>query len=203
VRIQTIMLNTLTALMLVFAAGTASAKNIQTAIFAGGCFWCVESDFDQIKGVTSTTSGYIGGNTNNPTYKQVTKGGTGHFEAVQIKFDADKVSYAQLLNAFWHSVDVTDAGGQFCDRGDSYRTAVFATTPQQAASAGQSKSAAESELGQKIVTPILMAGPFYKAENYHQDYHTKNPLKYKFYRTRCGRDKRVKQVWGNKAFPGS
>lgn len=202
-RIQTIMMNTLTAIMLIIAAGTASAKNIQIAIFAGGCFWCVESDFDQVKGVVSTTSGYIGGNTKNPTYKQISKGGTGHYEAVQIKFDADTVSYAQLLNAFWHSVDVTDAGGQFCDRGDSYRTAIFATTPQQAASAGQSKSAAEAELGQEIVTPILMAGPFYKAEDYHQDYHTKNPLKYKFYRTRCGRDKRVKQIWGNKAFPSS
>lgn len=202
-RIQTIMLNTLTALMLVFAAGTASAKSIQTAIFAGGCFWCVESDFDQVKGVQSTTSGYIGGNTKNPTYKQISKGGTGHYEAVQIKFDADVVSYDQLLNAFWRSVDVTDAGGQFCDRGDSYRTAVFATTPQQAASAGQSKEAAAADLGKNIVTPILMAGPFYKAEDYHQDYHTKNPLKYKFYRTRCGRDKQVKKIWGNKAFPGS
>lgn len=202
-RIQTIFLNVLTAATLVLAAGSASAKNIQTAIFAGGCFWCVESDFDQVKGVVETTSGYTGGTLNNPTYKQVTAGGTGHYEAVQIKFDADVVSYDQLLNAFWRSVDVTDAGGQFCDRGDSYRTAVFATTPMQAAKAEQSKSAAQGALGQKIVTPVLMAGTFFKAEKYHQDYHTKNPLKYKFYRTRCGRDKRVKQVWGDAAFPGS
>ena len=181
----------------------ATAKNIQTAIFAGGCFWCVESDFDHVQGVVKTTSGYIGGNTKNPTYKQVTKGGTGHYEAVKIEFDADVVSYAALLNAFWHSVDVTDAGGQFCDRGDSYRTAVFATTPQQAATAQSSKNGAEQELGQSIVTPIVMAGPFYIAEEYHQDYHTKSPLKYKFYRSRCGRDKRVKQLWGKKAFPGS
>lgn len=190
------------AITLMTAASAAQAKNIQTAIFAGGCFWCVESDFDHVKGVVKTTSGYTGGTTDNPTYKQVTKGGTGHFEAVQIQFDADVVTYEQLINSFWRSVDPVDAGGQFCDRGDSYRTAVFATTPQQAVTAEASKKAAEQVLGQKIVTPIVMAGPFYAAEKYHQDYYTKSPLKYKFYRSRCGRDARVEQLWG-KPFHGS
>ena len=156
----------------------------------------MESDFDHVKGVVKTTSGYTGGTTDNPTYKQVTKGGTGHFEAVQIQFDADVVTYEQLVNSFWRSVDPVDAGGQFCDRGDSYRTAIFATTPQQAITAEKSKAAAEAVLGQNIVTPITMAGPFYSAEKYHQDYYQKSPLKYKFYRSRCGRDARVKQLWG-------
>ncbi len=191
------------ALVFLASAGAVHAKNIQTAIFAGGCFWCVESDFDHIKGVTATTSGYTGGTTNNPTYKQVTAGGSGHYEAVQIQFDADVVSYDQLLHAFWRSVDVVDAGGQFCDRGESYRTAVFATTPQQAVTAEASRAQAQKELGQKIVTPIVMAGKFYAAEKYHQDYYKKSPLKYKFYRSRCGRDQRVKQLWGDAAFKGS
>jgi len=189
-------------LALLGSAGAAHAKNIQTAIFAGGCFWCVEKDFDHVKGVVKTTSGYTGGQTNNPTYKQVTKGGTGHYEAVQIQFDADIVTYEQLINSYWRSVDAVDAGGQFCDRGDSYRTAVFATTPQQAVTAQASKASAEQVLGQSIVTPILMAGPFFEAEKYHQDYYQKSPLKYKFYRSRCGRDARVKQLWGQ-SFSGS
>jgi len=189
-------------LALLGSAGAAHAKNIQTAIFAGGCFWCVEKDFDHVKGVVKTTSGYTGGQTNNPTYKQVTKGGTGHYEAVQIQFDADIVTYEQLINSYWRSVDAVDADGQFCDRGDSYRTAVFATTPQQAVTAQASKASAEQVLGQSIVTPILMAGPFFEAEKYHQDYYQKSPLKYKFYRSRCGRDARVKQLWGQ-SFSGS
>lgn len=212
---KSMILQALAMLLMVAGVTVAQAKNIQTAVFAGGCFWCVESDFDKVKGVISTTSGYTGGKTKNPTYKQISKGGTGHFEAVKIEFDADIVSYEQLLNAFWHSVDVTDAGGQFCDRGDSYRTAVFATTTLQAATAEQSKAAAQKRLGQTIVTPILMAGPFYLAEEYHQDYYLKNDIvitrrgpktkaeAYKFYRKSCGRDKRVKALWGELAFPGS
>ncbi len=191
-----------TALTLTFSAAAAQAANIETAIFAGGCFWCVEKDFDGIEGVIKTTSGYTGGQTKNPTYRQVTGGGTGHYEAVHIEYDANVVSYQELVDAFWRSVDPTDAGGQFCDRGDSYRTAVFATTPQQAITAQASKAAAQKSLGQEIVTPVQMAGPFYTAEKYHQDYYQKSPIKYKFYRSRCGRDARVKKLWGQ-AFKGS
>ncbi len=201
-RIKTTIIRLFMALALLTSASTAHARNIQTAIFAGGCFWCVEKDFDHVKGVVKTTSGYTGGTTKNPTYKSINKGGTGHYEAVQIQFDADIVTYEQLVNSFWRSVDVVDAGGQFCDRGDSYRTAVFATTPQQAVTAQASKAAAQKALGQTIVTPIIMAGTFYAAEKYHQDYYKKAPVKYKFYRSRCGRDKRVKQLWGT-AFDGS
>jgi len=201
-RINLTIIRVFAALAVMATSQAAYAKNIQTAIFAGGCFWCVESDFDHVKGVVETTSGYTGGTTNNPTYKRVTGGGTGHYEAVQIKFDADVVTYEQLINSFWRSVDPVDAGGQFCDRGDSYRTAVFATTPQQAITAEASRADAQAALGQKIVTPISMAGPFYEAEKYHQNYYQKSPLKYKFYRSRCGRDARVKQLWG-KPFNGS
>lgn len=201
-RIKPYIVRAILTVLAITAATSVQAQKLQTAIFAGGCFWCVEKDFDQIDGVVSTVSGYTGGKTDNPTYKQVTKGGTGHYEAVFIKFDSNVVSYNELIDAYWRSVDVTDAGGQFCDRGDSYRTAVFATTPQQAVTAQKSKEAAQKVLGQEIVTPILMAGPFFEAEKYHQDYYQKAPVKYKFYRSRCGRDKRVKQLWG-KAFHGS
>lgn len=201
-RIHLTIIRALTAFAFIAAASATHAKNIQTAIFAGGCFWCVESDFDQVKGVTKTTSGYTGGTTENPTYKQVTQSDTGHYEAVQIQFDADVVTFEQLINSFWRSVDPLDAGGQFCDRGDSYRTAVFATTPQQAVTAEKSRAQAEAVLGQKIVTPVVMAGAFYEAEKYHQDYYKKSPLRYKFYRSRCGRDARVEELWG-KPFHGS
>nr|WP_310622172.1 peptide-methionine (S)-S-oxide reductase MsrA [Pseudovibrio sp. M1P-2-3] len=182
----------------------ATAAPAQTAIFAGGCFWCVESDFDKIPGVLSTKSGYIGGTVKNPSYKQVSAGGTGHKEAVEIKFDPDKVSYNELLEVYWHSVDPTDAGGQFCDRGESYTTAVFTTTPQQFQEAKASKLAIEKERNLKtpVVTPITQAPTFYAAEDYHQDFYKKNPLKYKFYRYRCGRDARVNAVWGDEAYKG-
>ena len=184
-------------LALLFSATTAHAQNLQTAIFAGGCFWCVESDFDKVEGVVETISGYTGGTLENPTYKQVTKGGTGHYEAVQITFDADVVSYDQLLYVFWRTVDPTDAGGQFCDRGSSYRTAIFALDNAQTAAANASKSALP--LADPIVTPILPASTFYPAEDYHQNYHNTNSLSYKFYRSRCGRDARVRQIWGDDA----
>jgi peptide-methionine (S)-S-oxide reductase len=183
----------------------------ETAIVAGGCFWCVESDFESVPGVKSVVSGYTGGTTKNPTYKQVTKGGTGHYEAVEIKFDPAKISYAKIIELFFRSVDPTDAGGQFCDRGDSYRTAIFAKSAAQRAAAEEAKAAAQSALGKKIVTPIVNAGQFYTAEAYHQDYYKgtslvltrRGPKKqseaYKFYRNACGRDKRVKQLWGNAA----
>lgn len=176
---------------------SANAQNLQTAIFAGGCFWCVESDFDKVDGVVETISGYTGGNVPNATYKQVTAGGTGHYEAVKIVFDADKVSYDQLLYVFWRTVDPTDAGGQFCDRGDSYRTAIFATSAEQASKANSSKAALN--LDSPIVTPVLTAGDFWNAEDYHQNYHNTHPVRYNFYRSRCGRDARVLQIWGDEA----
>ncbi|MEZ5674103.1 MAG: peptide-methionine (S)-S-oxide reductase MsrA [Thalassovita sp.] len=189
----------------------AKAAPTETLIVAGGCFWCVESDFEQVKGVSSAVSGYTGGKLANPTYKQVSRGGTGHFEAVEIRFDPAVVSRETLLNMFFRSVDPTDAGGQFCDRGDSYRTAIFVSNPAEKTIAEAAKANAQKALGQKIVTPILPAARFYKAEDYHQDYYKGDnlvitrfgPIKqskaYKKYRNACGRDKRVKQLWGNAA----
>jgi peptide-methionine (S)-S-oxide reductase len=171
-------------------------------VFAGGCFWCVEADFDRVPGVVETTSGYAGGTTANPTYQQVTAGGTGHYEAVQVTYDPDKVSYAALLTVFWHTVDPTDPGGQFCDRGASYRTAVFVADPAQRAAAEAGKQAVEQALGRPVATAVLPAGAFWPAEDYHQDYHEKNALKYSYYRWRCGRDERIEEVWGDKAFQG-
>lgn len=191
-------------------AGPAVAAT-ETAVVAGGCFWCVESDFESVPGVKSVVSGYTGGTVKNPTYKQVTKGGTGHYEAVEIKFDPAKISYAKIVDLFFRSVDPTDAGGQFCDRGDSYRTAIFVKNAAQRAAAEEAKAAAGAALGKKIVTPVVDAGPFYKAEDYHQDYYKgtslvltrRGPKKqseaYKFYRNACGRDQRVRQLWGNSA----
>ena len=169
------------------------------ATFAGGCFWCVESDFDHVKGVLKTTSGYTGGDTANPTYKSVTQGGSGHFEAVQIQYDPTQVTFEKLANVFWRSVDPLDAGGQFCDRGASYKTAIFAHSDAQAKTAQQTKEAVARRLGGKVATPILTAGEFYAAEDYHQDYAEKNPIRYSFYRYRCGRDARVEELWGDEA----
>jgi peptide-methionine (S)-S-oxide reductase len=194
----------------------AHAADLQTAIVAGGCFWCVESDFEQVKGVREVVSGFTGGTVANPSYKQVSRGGTGHYEAVKITYDADVVSYPQLMHLFFRSIDPTDAGGQFCDRGDTYRTAVFVSDPAQRADAEAAKADAQKELGQRIVTPILAAKPFYPAEEYHQDYYKKSDLvltrfgpkskhdAYKLYRKGCGRDARVRQLWGDDApFAGS
>ncbi len=178
----------------------AISADTETAIFAGGCFWCVESDFDHVDGVIETTSGYIGGTGANPTYKNHSR--TGHREAVKIEFDPSKVSYAKLVDSFFHSVDPTDAGGQFCDRGHSYTTAVYATDKAQEKAAKLAKAAAETELGKTVVTPIETAGEFYAAEDYHQDYHDKSPLRYKYYRYSCGRDKSVKALWGAAARRG-
>jgi len=172
----------------------------EIAIFAGGCFWCVESDFDKIPGVLSTTSGYIGGTTQNPTYYDHTA--AGHREAVRIEFDNARVSYDQLLAAFFHSVDPTDGGGQFCDRGHSYTTAVFAVGDAQLAAAQKAKAAAAKELKQDLATEIAAAPQFWPAEEYHQDYYKKNPLRYKYYRNGCGRDARLEQVWGANAMKG-
>lgn len=183
---------------------------------AGGCFWCVEADFESVPGVIEAVSGYTGGTTPNPTYSQVTSGGTGHYEAVQITFDPARVSRETLLNLFFRSVDPTDAGGQFCDRGDSYRTAIFVSDTGEKALAERSKAEAQRALGQAIVTPVLSLGAFYPAEAYHQDYYKGKKLvftrfgpkrqlnAYKAYRKACGRDARVRQLWGNAApFAGS
>ena len=185
-----------------FYVHTASAQQLEKAVFAGGCFWCVESDFDKVPGVVATVSGYTGGKTENPTYEQVSAGGTGHYEAVEITYDPTKVSYGALLTAFWHSVDPTDDGGQFCDRGRPYQTAVFVANDEQRGVAEASKNAAEGILGKPIVSPILAAAPFYAAEDYHQDYYQKNPIRYRYYRWGCGRDNRVKEIWGEHAYEG-
>lgn len=186
-----------------------SARDIKTAVVAGGCFWCVESDFERVRGVVDVVSGYTGGNTANPTYATIK--GSGHYEAVQITYDADQISYAQLLDLFFRSVDPTDAGGQFCDRGDSYRTAVFVANTAERQAAEAAKANAQAALRQQVVTPILNASPFYQAEELHQDYYkgTKTILTrrgpksqaeaYKFYRNACGRDDRVRQLWGTDA----
>ena len=182
----------------------ASDDGLATVTFAGGCFWCVESDFDAVPGVVETISGYTGGTTANPGYKQVTKGGTGHREAVQIRYDPKQVSYERLLHIFWRSVDPTDGGGQFCDRGESYQTAIFAGNEEERRLAEASRDALEQSmvLDAPVVTPIEPAGEFWPAEDYHQDYYTKNPVRYRFYRFSCGRDSRVQQVWGRQAHEG-
>ncbi|MEM7173120.1 MAG: peptide-methionine (S)-S-oxide reductase MsrA [Pseudomonadota bacterium] len=177
-------------------------KNLATATFAGGCFWCVESDFDQIPGVVETVSGYTGGTLENPTYKKVGTGGTGHREAVKITFDPNVVSYDALLSAFWRSIDPTDEGGQFCDRGETYTTAVFVHDQSQRAAAEASRAHAEEDLGQTIVTPIEDAAVFYDAEDYHQNYYKKNPVRYKFYRWNCGRNQQVESLWQDQAYAG-
>ena len=182
----------------------AATEDQRIATFAGGCFWCVESDFDNVPGVVRTVSGYTGGQLKDPTYKDVSAGGTGHREAVQIFFDPKKVTYAALLEVFWRSVDPTDSGGQFCDRGVSYETAIFANSPEQArlAKASKRKLQQSGALKQPIVTQVETAARFYPAEDYHQDYYKKNPLRYNFYRFSCGRDKRIKDLWGEDAHKG-
>jgi len=178
----------------------AAAENAATAkaTFAGGCFWCMEPPFDKIDGVISTTSGYTGGRTLNPSYKDVSGGGTGHTEAVQVVYDPKRVSYEKLLETFWRNVDPTDATGQFCDRGLQYRTGIFYHDDEQKRAAEQSKATLErtKPFKEKIATEIVAAGPFYPAEEYHQDYYQKNPIRYKFYRSNCGRDKRLERLWG-------
>jgi peptide-methionine (S)-S-oxide reductase len=182
-------------------ASTMPKDGHAVATFAGGCFWCMEPPFDKIDGVLATISGYIGGSKVDPTYQEVSAGGTGHAEAVQITYDPAKVSYEQLLEVFWRNVDPLDAGGQFCDRGDQYRTAIFVHGEEQRRLAEQSKQAVVQRklVDGPIVTEIVAAGPFYRAEDYHQDYYEKNPLRYKFYRWNCGRDQRLAQVWGEQA----
>jgi peptide-methionine (S)-S-oxide reductase len=187
---------------LVAGASAQTATSPETsrasAIFAGGCFWCVEADFDKIDGVISTTSGYIGGRTASPTYEEVVRGGTGHAEAVEIAFDPSKVSYQKLLDVFWRNVDPLVKDRQFCDRGDQYRSAIFYRGDEQRRLAEASKTAVQARFKQPVQTEIVAAGPFYKAEDYHQDFYVKNPVRYKFYRLNCGRDARLEELWGKK-----
>jgi peptide-methionine (S)-S-oxide reductase len=192
----------LAACLLVAAVATASPQEkTARAIFAGGCFWCVEADFDKLPGVISTTSGYTGGTVANPTYEQVSAKHTGHAEAVQVVFDPAKLSYEVLLDYFWHHIDPTTKDRQFCDVGTPYRTAIFAHDDAQLQAALASRAALErtKPFKEPIVTEVLRAGPFYPAEEYHQDYYRKNPLRYQYYRASCGRDARVKELWGEKA----
>jgi peptide-methionine (S)-S-oxide reductase len=180
------------------ATPEAEKPAYETATFAGGCFWCMEPPFEKLDGVISTTAGYTGGHKKDPTYEEVSHGGTGHAEAVQVVFDPRKISYAQLLNVFWHNVDPTNAHGQFCDNGDQYRSEIFYHSEEQRRLAVESKQALEKQkpFAEPIVTRIAPATVFYPAEAYHQDYYKKNPLRYKFYRFRCGRDQRLEELWG-------
>ncbi len=169
-------------------------EEFQKAVFAGGCFWCLEPPFDGLNGVISTTSGYAGGEKSNPTYEEVSKGGTGHLEVVQVTFDPKKVSYEELLEVFWRNIDPFDAQGQFCDKGQQYTSAIFVNEKERSL-AEKSKEKWEKKLGKKIATTVLAEKAFYPAEDYHQDYYKKNPVRYKFYRYQCGRDQRLKEVW--------
>lgn len=179
------------------AASAADApQSPAKATFAGGCFWCMEPPFDKLPGVLTTTSGYIGGHRPQPKYEEVSAGTTGHIEAVQITFDPTQISYAQLLDVYWRNVDPLDGGGQFCDRGSQYTTAIFYHDDEQRRLAEQSKSQTAERLGRAVVTPIRPASTFYAAEEYHQDYYQRNPVRYKYYRYRCGRDQRLERLWG-------
>jgi peptide-methionine (S)-S-oxide reductase len=180
------------------ARSQTAAPSTARAIFAGGCFWCVESDFDKVDGVISTTSGYTGGTVPNPTYQQVSSHATGHAEAVEVVFDPKRVSYAQLVERYWRSIDPTTKERQFCDSGSPYRTAIFAVDAEQLRIAQASKAALEKSkpFKEPVVTEIVLAGAFYPAEDYHQDYYKKNPIRYAYYRNGCGRDARLKQLWG-------
>ena len=208
--LKSVALAVLIAVGLFAQATSAKAAGSETLTVAGGCFWCVESDFESVKGVKGAVSGFAGGTTTNPTYEQVTSGGTGHYEAVQITFDPGVISRDTILSLFFRSIDPTDAGGQFCDRGPSYRSAIFADGSAQKAAAEQAKAQAQTALGQQVLTPVLGATKFYPADAYHQDYYKSNErlaissvgigvkksVAYKRYRNGCGRDQRVKQLWG-------
>jgi peptide-methionine (S)-S-oxide reductase len=174
----------------------AYGQTLAKATFAGGCFWCMEKPFDTLPGVVSTTSGYTGGQTVNPSYRQVSSGKTGHAESVQVVYDPAQVGYEKLLDVFWHNVDPLDAGGQFCDRGTQYRSSIFVSDEPQRKLAEQSKQGLEKSGIQPIATQIVSAGEFYPAEDYHQNYYETNALKYRFYRFSCGRDQRLAEVWG-------
>ncbi len=179
----------------------SEGTDLATATFAGGCFWCMEPPYDQLPGVVSTTSGYTGGTAENPTYAQVSAGGTGHVEAMQVRYDPDQVSYETLLETFWHNIDPLDNQGQFCDKGSQYRSAVFYENSAQQSAAEAAKQDIAGRFDQHIATEILPADDFYPAEDYHQDYYKTRPVRYKVYRFGCGRDQRLSEIWGADA-PG-
>lgn len=185
-------------LILLIPLFSFAATQTAVATFAMGCFWCAQADFNKVPGVIKTVVGYTGGNINNPSYEQVSRGGTGHYEALEVFYDPDKVSYGTLLNVFWHNVDPTDATGQFCDKGDQYRAVIFYQGAMQQTEAEKSKQAIiASKRFPSVATQILPVSAFYMAEDYHQSYYKKNPIRYKFYRNNCGRDRRLQQVWGH------
>jgi peptide-methionine (S)-S-oxide reductase len=169
---------------------------LATAVFAGGCFWCMEPAYEKVKGVLSATSGYTGGTTENPTYEEVSFRSTGHYEAVEILYDPKQVTYAELLEVFWRNIDPTNANGQFCDEGKQYRSAVFYSNEAERALAERAKQNLIDTKHWTVATAILPRAPFYRAEEYHQDYYRKNPVRYKFYRFNCGRDRRLEKLWG-------
>jgi len=177
----------------------AAPPGSAVATFAGGCFWCMEQPFDKLDGVLATTSGYTGGAKSNPTYEEVSSGGTGHTEAVQVLYDPKRVTYEKLLDVFWHNIDPTVKDRQFCDVGSQYRTAIFFHNDDQRRAAEAAKAALEKTkpFKETIVTPVVMATAFWPAEEYHQDYYLRNPVRYTYYRTGCGRDARLKQLWGS------
>jgi len=192
------------AAVLLFTAAAAQAPKAPpagsaVATFAGGCFWCMEPPYDKLDGVISTTSGYMGGTVKNPSYQQVSSGSTGHAEVVQVLYDPKKVSYEKLLEVFWKNIDPTVKDRQFCDVGTQYRTAIFVHTDEQRAAAEKSKAtlATTKPFKEPIVTPVVAATEFWPAEDYHQDYYLKNPTRYTYYRTGCGRDARLKSLWGS------
>jgi peptide-methionine (S)-S-oxide reductase len=187
------------ALAAAATAPKAPKPVLSRATFAGGCFWCMEPPFDKIPGVASTTSGYTGGEQVDPTYEQVSSGRTGHAESVEILYDPAKVTYAQLLDVFWHNIDPLQANGQFCDHGRQYRTAIYTHDAEQKQLAEQSKAQVMAKFQRPIVTEIVSAGRFYPAEDYHQDFYKRNPLRYYSYRAGCGRDRRLKELWGAEA----
>jgi peptide-methionine (S)-S-oxide reductase len=193
-----------TAVMVIFPASLmygadqpAAGRKTAVATFAGGCFWCMEPPYDEIDGVISTISGYIGGTKKNPTYEQVTTGTTGHAEAVQITYDSSKVTYEKLLDVFWRNIDPLTANAQFCDHGSQYRSAIFYHDETQKRLAEKSKQTVQQRFKQPVVTEIVPATQFYAAEDYHQDYYKKNSIRYKIYRYGCGRDQRLEELWGS------
>lgn len=194
IRLTTSMLALLAAT--VAWSGTA-AETTRTAVFAGGCFWCVEEVFDKVDGVVETTSGYSGGHVPDPTYEQVLEGDTGHHEVVRVTYDPDVVGYEGLLDAFWVNVDPFDAGGQFCDRGTPYLSAIFVGNEEERRLAEESRRQVADRFDQEIATKILPAEEFYVAEEYHQDYYNKNPFRYHFYKWSCGRERRLDEIWGD------
>jgi peptide-methionine (S)-S-oxide reductase len=187
--------------LLVIPQGSYANDSLQqtTATFAGGCFWCMEEAFEDVEGIVSVDSGYTGGQVENPTYEQVSAGGTGHTESIEVTFDPTKVTYQQLLEVFWRNVDPTTPNAQFCDHGNQYRTAIFYHDENQRQLIDKSKQRIElsKNFPEPIVTEISPASAFYPAEEYHQDFYTKNPIRYKYYKWNCGRTKRLEQLWGN------